>query len=77
MHLPGLQVLDARQHVQMTRRVLLDHVHDIVWPQALFEPPLRHKKLHDAVGGSTFCLDILSYPKGLGVTENINAGSVL
>lgn len=40
VHLPGLQVLDAGQHVQVARRVLLDHIHDIVGPQALLEPPL-------------------------------------
>lgn len=38
--LPGLQVLNARQHVQVTSGVLLNHVHDIVGSQALFEPPL-------------------------------------
>ncbi len=40
VHLPGLQVLNARQHVQVTCRVLLDYIHDIIRPQALFEPPL-------------------------------------
>lgn len=40
VHLPGLQVLNARQHVQVTCRVLLDHIHDIIGPQALLEPPL-------------------------------------
>lgn len=48
--MPGLQVLDAGQHVQVARRVLLDHVHDVVGPQALLEPPLRHQELHDAEG---------------------------
>lgn len=48
--LPGLKVLDTGQHVQVARRVLLDHVHDVVGPQALLEPPLRHQELHDAEG---------------------------
>lgn len=37
----------------MTCRVLLNHIHHVVRPQALFEPPLRDQKLHDAGGGHT------------------------
>lgn len=48
--MPALQVLDARQHVQVACRVLLDHVHDVVGPQTLLEPPLGHQELHDAEG---------------------------
>lgn len=45
--LPGLQVLDARQHVQMACRILLNHIHYIIRPQALFKPPLSHQETHD------------------------------
>lgn len=38
--LPGLQVLDAGQHVQVTCGVLLNHVHDVVRTEALLELPL-------------------------------------
>lgn len=48
--LPGLQVLDAGQHVQVAGRVLLDHVHHVIGPQALLELPLGHQKPHDAGG---------------------------
>lgn len=51
MHLPGLQIFDATQHVQMTSRVLLNHVHDVIWPQALFELSLGYQKLHNAETG--------------------------
>lgn len=50
--LPGLQVLDAGQHVQVAGRVLLDHVHHVVWPQALFELPLGHQEAHHAGVGA-------------------------
>lgn len=45
--LPGLQALDARQHVQMACWILLNHIHYIIRPQALFKPPLRHQETHD------------------------------
>lgn len=48
--LPGLQVLDAGQHVQVAGRVLLDHVHHIVGPQALLELTLGHQEPHDTAG---------------------------
>lgn len=51
MHLPGLQIFDATQHVQMTSRVLLNHVHDVIRPQALFELSLGYQKLHNAETG--------------------------
>lgn len=51
MRLPGLQVFDATQHVQVTGRVLLDHIHHVIWSQALFEFPLGHQKLHNAERG--------------------------
>lgn len=51
IHLPGLEIFDATQHVQMTSRVLLDHIHDVIWSQALFELPLGYQKLHNAERG--------------------------
>lgn len=49
--LPGLQVFDAGQHVQVAGRVLLDHVHHVVRPQALLELPLGHQEPHDTGTG--------------------------
>lgn len=51
IHLPGLEIFDAAQHVQMTSRVLLDHIHDVIWAQALFELPLGYQELHNAERG--------------------------
>lgn len=50
---PGLQVLDPAQHIQVTSRVLLDHILHVVRPQGLFEPFLVQEKLHDPARGRT------------------------
>lgn len=51
VRLPGLQIFDAAQHVQMTSRVLFNHIHHVIWSQALFELSLGHQKLHNAERG--------------------------
>lgn len=47
-HLPALQIFDAAQHVQVTSRVLLDHIHHVIRSQALLELSLGHQELHNA-----------------------------
>lgn len=44
--LPGLQALDATQHVQVTGGVLLDDILDIIWTQSLLELLLGYVELH-------------------------------
>ena len=45
MVLPDLQALDATQHVDVSRRVLLDHILHVVRTERLFELSARHKVL--------------------------------
>ena len=45
--LPGLETLDATQHVQVSSGVLLDHVLHIVRPEGLLKLLLGHVELHD------------------------------
>lgn len=51
VRLPGLQIFDAAQHVQMTSGVLFNHIHHVIWSQALFELSLGHQELHNAERG--------------------------
>lgn len=46
--LPGLKVLNSGKHVQVTSRVLLNHVHDVIRSEALLKLPLRYHEAHDA-----------------------------
>lgn len=71
--LPGLQVLNARQHVQVTSGVLLNHVHDIVGSQALFEPPLWHQEAHDAGGGRGGETSLLNVSRDRKTNDQITA----
>lgn len=48
--LPGLQIFNACQHVEMSGRVLLDDIHHVVRPQTLFKLALGHHEPHDAAG---------------------------
>lgn len=45
--LPGLQALDAAQHVQVTGRVLFDHILHIIRTQRLLKLLLGYMELHD------------------------------
>ena len=44
---PGLQILDPAEHVQVSGRVLLDHVLHVVRPQSLLEALLVQQEPHD------------------------------
>lgn len=44
---PGLEVFDPAQHVQVSSRVLLDHVFDIIRPQSFLKTLLVQEELHD------------------------------
>lgn len=43
---PGLQALDAAQHVQVTGRVLFDHILHVIRTQRLLELLLGYVELH-------------------------------
>lgn len=45
--LPGLQALDAGQHVQVSSRVLFNDIHHVIGAQTLFELSLRHQEPHN------------------------------
>lgn len=47
---PRLQALDPAQHVQVSSRVLLDDILDVVGTQGLLELPLGHQELQDPAG---------------------------
>lgn len=44
--LPGLQALDATQHVQVTSGVLLNHILHIIWTQCLLKLLFGNMELH-------------------------------
>lgn len=46
---PCLEVFDATEHVQVSSRVLLDHVLDVIRPQRFLEALLVQQELHDPV----------------------------
>lgn len=48
--LPGLQALDAGQHIQVSSRVLFDDIHHVIWAQTLFEFSLRYQEPHNTAG---------------------------
>lgn len=48
--LPGLQALDAGQHIQVSSRVLFDDIHHVIWAQTLFELSLRYQEPHNTAG---------------------------
>lgn len=51
--LPGLQALDATQHVQVAGGVLFDHILHVVRTQSLLELLLGYMELHDPAEGQT------------------------
>lgn len=46
---PCLEVFNSTEHVQVSSRVLLDHIFDIVRPQSLLKTLLVQEELHDPV----------------------------
>lgn len=43
---PSLETLDTTQHIQVTSRVLLNHILHIIWPQRLLKFLLGHMEFH-------------------------------